>query len=149
MNDYCLQNKLTPHILENHWRTHAQEKSFACLKCPRNSVTKEIRPGISRKYMAVFWKGIMTKRTLLRKRWFELSRGFPMLFLCKVWEKFKPKKSKKKQHTDPWHGRINFIKKTSRYDYLLESSILHKILTILVCNSIFNEITILLVPNLF
>ena len=70
-------------------------------------------------------------------------------FLCKVWEKFKPKKSKKKQHTDPWHGRINFIKKTSRYDYLLESSILHKILTILVCNSIFNEITISLVPNLF
>ena len=69
-------------------------------------------------------------------------------FLCKLWEKFKPKKIKE-QHTDPWHGRINFIKKTSRYGYLLESSILHKILTILVCNSIFNEITILLVPNLF
>ena len=135
--------------MKNHSTTHAQVKSFACLKCPRNSVTKEIRPGISRKYMAVFWKGIMTKRTLLRKRWFELSRGFPMLFCAKCERNLNRKKVKKKQHTDPWHGRINFIKKTSRYDYLPESSILHKILTILVCNSIFNEITILLVPNIF
>ena len=69
-------------------------------------------------------------------------------FLCKVWEKFKPKKSKKKTHGSlTW--TYKFHKKTSRYDYLPESSILHKILTILVCNSIFNEITILLVPNLF
>ena len=68
---------------ENHSTTHVQVKSVACLKCPRNSVTNEIRLGISRKYMAVFWKGIMTKRTLLRKRWFELSRGFPMLFCAK------------------------------------------------------------------
>ena len=123
-------------------------KVFACLKCPRNFVTNEIRPGISRKYMAVFWKVIMTKRTLLRKRWSELSRGFSMLF-CVNCERNLNRKKIKEQHTDPWHGRINFIKKTSRYGYLLESSILHKILTILVCNSIFNEITILLVPNLF
>ena len=126
-------------------------KVFVCLKRPRNFVTNEIRLGISRKYMAGFWKVIMTKRTLLRKRWFELSRGFPMLFCAKCERNLNRKKKKKikEQHTDPWHGRINFIKKTSRYGYLLESSILHKILTILVCNSIFNEIIILLVPNLF
>ena len=62
------------------------------------------------KYMAVFWKGIMTKRTLLRKRWFELSRGFPMLFCAKC-ERNLNRKKVKEQHTDPWHGRINFIKK--------------------------------------
>ena len=134
--------------MKNHSTTHAQVKSFACLKCPRNFVTKEIRPGISRKYMAVFWKGIMTKRTLLRKRWFELSRGFPMLFCAKCERNLNRKKNKRTTHRSlTW--TYKFHKKTSRYDYLLESSILHKILTILVCNSIFNEIIILLVPNLF
>ena len=133
--------------MKNHSTTHAQVKSFACLKCPRNSVTNEIRLGISRKYMAVFWKGIMTKRTLLRKRWFELSRGFPMLFCAKC-ERNLNRKNKRTTHRSlTW--TYKFHKKTSRYDYLLESSILHKILTILVCNSIFIEIKILLVPNLF
>ena len=84
-------------------------KVFACLKCPRNFVTNEIRPGISRKYMAVFWKGIMTKRTLLRKRWSELSRGFSMLF-CVNCERNLNRKNKRTTHRF-WHGRINFIKK--------------------------------------
>ena len=120
-------------------------KVFVCLKCPRNFVTNEIRLGILRKYMAVIWKVIMTKGTLLRKRWSELSRGFSMLF-CVNCERNLNRKNKRTTHRF-WHGRINFIKKTSRYGYLLESSILHKILTILVCNSIFNEIIILLVSQ--